>query len=116
MKKRIIDIINFINGTADEHIAAFAAQSVFFIFLSFFPLMNIIVSIPKYLPLTREQILELIYYVLPSNFETYIAGLVTEMYDKSSNSLTIISVIIAIWSAAKGFMAIRNGLNLHGEH
>ena len=111
MKKRIIDIINFINGTADEHIAAFAAQSAFFIFLSFFPLMNIIVSIPKYLPLTREQILELIYYVLPSNFETYIAGLVTEMYDKSSNSLTIISVIIAIWSAAKGFMAIRNGLN-----
>lgn len=90
---------------------AFAAQSAFFIFLSFFPIINIIIALPKLLPFSEEQMLELIYYVLPSSFENYVAGLVSEMYQNSSNSLTIISLVIAVWSAAKGLTAVRYGLN-----
>ena len=108
---RIKDIIRFWKGTADEHMGAFAAQSAFFIFLSFFPIINIIIALPKLLPFSEEQMLELIYYVLPSSFENYVAGLVSEMYQNSSNSLTIISLIIAVWSAAKGLTAVRYGLN-----
>ena len=108
---RLKDIIRFWNGTADEHMGAFAAQSAFFIFLSFFPIINLIVSLPKLLPVTEQQIIDLIYYSLPVSFEEYVANLVREMYDNSSNSITIISLIIAIWSAAKGLTAVRYGLN-----
>ena len=111
MIKRIKDIIRFWKSTADEHMGAFAAQSAFFIFLSFFPIINLIICIPKLLPFTQEQMLELIYYVLPSSFEEYVAGLIKEMYDNSSNSITIISLVIAVWSAAKGLTAVRYGLN-----
>ncbi len=111
MIKRIKDIIRFWKSTADEHMGAFAAQSAFFIFLSFFPIINLIICIPKLLPFTQEQMLELIYYVLPSSFEEYVAGLIKEMYDNSSNSITIISLVVAVWSAAKGLTAVRYGLN-----
>ncbi len=111
MIKRIKDIMRFWNSTADEHMGAFAAQSAFFIFLSFFPIINLIICIPKLLPFTQEQMLELIYYVLPASFEEYVAGLVKEMYENASNSLTIISLIVAVWSAAKGLTAVRYGLN-----
>ena len=109
--ERIKDIIRFWNSTADEHMGAFAAQSAFFIFLSFFPIINLIIALPKLLPFTEEQMLELIYYVLPSSFENYIANIIREMYDNSTNSLTIISLVIAVWSAAKGLTAVRYGLN-----
>ncbi|MCR5214584.1 MAG: YihY/virulence factor BrkB family protein [Eubacterium sp.] len=111
MKNRAKDIATFIKGTADEHMGAFAAQSAFFIFLSFFPIINIIITLPAFLPFSKEQVLEVVYYVLPAEFETYIGGFINDMYDNSTGSITIISIVIAIWSAAKGLMAIRNGLN-----
>ena len=111
MKERVRDIIGFINGTADEHMSAFAAQSAFFIFLSFFPLINIIMIIPKYLPFTKDQLLEALYYIIPVNFRDFITGFIDEMYATPTDSLTIISLVITIWSAAKGIMAVRNGLN-----
>ncbi len=111
MKERIKDITRFASATKDEHMGAFAAQSAFFIFLSFFPIINIIISLPKFLYLKEDQVLDIIYYVLPNRFESYIGDLVVEMYQHSSGSLTIISFVIAIWSAAKGLMAVRNGLN-----
>ena len=111
MKNRIKDIITFWQGTADEHMAAFAAQSAFFIFLSFFPIINILVSLPKLFPISEQDVLSIIYYVFPSSFENYVANLVDEMYKNSSNSITIISIMIAIWSAAKGLTAVRYGLN-----
>lgn len=111
MKERIQDISRFIKGTQDEHMSAFAAQSAFFIFLSFFPLINLVIAVPKFLPLTENQVIELIGYVLPNRFESYVGDIVIEMYQNSSGSVTILSLVIAIWSAAKGLMAIRNGLN-----
>ncbi len=111
MVNRIKDIIKFWNSTADEHMNAFAAQSAFFIFLSFFPIVNLIIAIPKLLPFSQEQMMEILYYVLPRSFEEFIGGLVTEMYEYSSNSITIISLVIAVWSAAKGLTAVRYGLN-----
>ena len=108
---RLKDIMKFWSGTADEHMGAFAAQSAFFIFLSFFPLINIVISLPKFLPFSREQMLEIIYYILPNRFESYVGDIVAEMYSNSTNSMTVISIIITLWSAAKGIMSIRTGLN-----
>ena len=62
MKERIRDITRFANNTKDEHMGAFAAQSAFFIFLSFFPIINIIISLPKVLLLSEDT-----YYLIDSS-------------------------------------------------
>ena len=111
MKNRLKDIWQFIEGTADEHMGAFSSQSAFFLFLSFFPLINLLAVLPTFLPISKEQVMEIIYYVVPAQFENFISGLVNSMYMHGSGSITIFSVVIAVWSAAKGIMAIRNGLN-----
>ena len=111
MKNRLKDIIQFIDSTADEHMGAFSSQSAFFLFLSFFPMINLLAVLPTFLPISQDQVMDLIYYVVPSQFEGYISGLVKDMYKHGAGSITIFSVAIAVWSAAKGIMAIRNGLN-----
>lgn len=90
---------------------AFAAQSAFFILLSFFPLANILLMLTKYLPFTRAQLIAFIANLVPREFETYLVNIINDIYFNTANSFTVISVIIALWSAAKGIMAIRNGLN-----
>lgn len=78
MKNRLKDIWRFIEGTADEHMGAFSSQSAFFLFLSFFPLINLLAVIPTFLPISKEQVMEVIYYVVPAQFENFISGLVKQ--------------------------------------
>ena len=111
MKKWIKNIINFVKGTADEHIDAFAGQTTFFIFLSFFPLLNILLSMAPILPFSETQITEMILKAIPADLSSYVRSIISDIYTHGASTFTIISVIMAVWSAAKGFMAIRNGLN-----
>lgn len=111
MRNRLKDILKFWNGTADEHMGAFAAQSAFFLFLSFFPIISLLISIPRFLPFTKEEIVSLICNVIPSRFEETVVSVVNEIYQGGSESMTIFSALVALWSASKGLMAIRNGLN-----
>lgn len=111
MKKWIKNIADFVNGTADEHISAFAGQTAFFIFLSIFPIANILLSLTKVLPYTEAQLIDIIKRVIPYDFEAYMIDIIDDIYSNNSNTLTIISIILGFWSGAKGIMAIRNGLN-----
>lgn len=111
MKKWIKNIIDFIKGTADEHIDAFAGQTTFFIFLSFFPLLNILLAMAPILPFSETQITELILKAIPADLSVYVRSIISDIYTHGTSTFTILSVVMAVWSAAKGFMAIRNGLN-----
>ena len=90
---------------------AFAAQSAFFILLSLFPLFNIVLAIIKFLPISEKDFVELIGKIMPDGNDGIIAELVGEIYNNSAGSITILSLIIGIWSAARGILAIRSGLN-----
>ena len=111
LKERLKRLTDFINGTQDEHIAAFAAQTAFFIFLSLFPLISLLLSLSKFLPFTRVQLIEMICRVIPARFEDFVVSIINDIYLGGTATMTIVSAVIALWSAAKGLMAIRNGLN-----
>lgn len=111
MKRWLEKIVEFIRGTSDEHMSAFAGQTAFFIFLSIFPIANILLSLTKVLPYTEAQLIDIIKRVIPYDFEVYMIDIIDDIYSNNSNSLTVISIILGFWSGAKGIMAIRNGLN-----
>ena len=96
---------------SNRHIDAYAGQSTFYIFLSIFPLINILLAIAPLLPFSREQITDFIVNVLPKNLESFSKEMITDIYTKGEPAVTVVSLAIALWSAARGVMAIRNGLN-----
>ncbi len=107
----IAKVLDYLDSTLDEHVPAFAAQSAFFLFLSFFPIISLILTFTDIFPFTKDELLRFIYHVIPADFEPLIYQIVNDIYNNASSSVAVISFIIALWSAAKGFMAIRNGLN-----
>ena len=111
MRKWIHRIIDFLYDSIDQHIGAFAGQSTFFIFLSIFPLLSILLSLTPYLPFTEEQITDLLVRVMPSDLAGYARDLISDIYSNGVPTMTFFSAVIGLWSAAKGIMAIRNGLN-----
>lgn len=113
MLKPTIKLLNlFFKKIRDDHVSAFSAQAAFFIIISFFPFIMLLLSIVPFFQLEESTILKIFTQIFPKAFNSLIVRVITEVYDKT-NSGTLISItaITALWSAGKGFLAIMKGLN-----
>lgn len=94
-----------------NQLAAFAAQSAFFLLLSFFPFAMMILIAIRFLPFTKEEVLKTVISVFPESLNGNFDYLINEIYEQPIKLAMAISIIIAVWSASKGTMAIERGLN-----
>jgi membrane protein len=95
-----------------DHVEAFSAQAAFFIIISFFPFIMLLLSLVYLFPLEESNVLRFITEVFPTTVSAMLFSVITEIYDNAASSTVIsITAITALWSAAKGFLAIMKGLN-----
>jgi membrane protein len=96
----------------DDHVAAFSAQAAFFIIISFFPFIMLLLSIVKYFPIEEENMLRLLSQVFPTTVNSLIESIISEIYRVAASTTLISATIVStLWSAGKGFLAIMKGLN-----
>lgn len=93
-----------------DHVGAYAAQSAFFILLSFIPFMMLLLNIIQYTPLTEEAVSSAVMAVIPEDFHGVVKAVIMEIYRRSSAILPV-SAIIALWSAGKAINSLTYGLN-----
>ena len=101
-------IRGFMKRLNEDHVGAYAAQSAYFILLSFIPFVLLVVTLVKYTPLTRDDVYSVLINMLPTEFQNYVGGIVNEIFYQSVMPITIITTL---WSAGKGIAALTNGLN-----
>ena len=93
-----------------QNISAYAASIAFFIFLSIVPMLMVICMVIPYTPLTEENLVQAVTDITPDRVDPVVEDLIADVYDKSAGILSI-AVIATLWSAAKGVMALMQGLN-----
>lgn len=93
-----------------QNISAYAASIAFFFFLSIVPMLMVICMVIPYTPLTEENLVQAVTDITPDKVDPVVEGLIADVYDKSAGILSI-AVIATLWSAAKGVMALMQGLN-----
>lgn len=103
-------IRKFMKRFNEDHVGAYAAQSAYFILLSFIPFVLLLVTLVRYTPLTQEIVTEALTQAVPAEFRSFVKGIVDEVFGKSV-AFVPISAVIALWSAGKGINALTNGLN-----
>ena len=102
----------FSKKIGDDHVAAFSAQAAFFIIISFFPFIMLLLSIVRYFPFEKSTVMRIFTQIFPSGINSLIISIIEEIYAiTSSGTLISITAITALWSAGKGFLAIMRGLN-----
>lgn len=102
----------FMDKMNNDNIGAFSAQASFFLFLSLFPCLILLLTLIQYTPITKAFLLETLVQIAPKNTTPVIITILDEMFNKSSTTLISFSVISALWSAGKGFFAITKGINV----
>ena len=93
-----------------HHLFSFAATSAYFLLMSFIPFILVLLVLIRYTTLSETDMMNVLISVVPSQLEKFVSLIVKEVYTKSA-AVVPISVVITLWSAAKGFHALTYGLN-----
>ena len=93
-----------------DHVGAYAAQSSYFMILSFIPFILLVMTSVRFTPLTEDMINSGIVNVIPDEFQSFVQSITREVYTRSTAVLPI-TAILTLWSAGKGVQGLTNGLN-----
>ncbi len=108
-----ISIKSFFRKIGRDRIYTFSATSAFFIILSIFPFLILLLSVVQFTPLTEEMVISRIHTVLPDIIAPLISGIFQEIYNTNAGTVLVItSAAACIWSASKGVLALVRGINI----
>lgn len=110
LKKAVKMVSGFLGAMRDDHVGAYAAQTAYFIMLSFFPFIILLVTLIRYTSITPADVYEAARAIFPVSMDSFILSLINEVYSKTAVTVSV-SAIVAAWSAGKGFLALMRGMN-----
>ena len=109
--KKIIKLVRgFLHAMQEDHVGAYAAQSAYFIMLSFIPCIILLLTAIRYTTLTQADIYRAAQVIFPDSMDGFVIDIINEVYSKTAVTVSL-SAITAAWSAGKGFLALMRGMN-----
>lgn len=92
-------------------IGIYSANASFYIFLSIFPGIMLIIALLPYFGFEPEVLLQSVRGLIPEILSPLMERLVSDMEENSGGVLLSTTVVVAVWSSSAGVYCIRQGLN-----
>ncbi|MBK5241024.1 YihY/virulence factor BrkB family protein [Clostridium sp.] len=105
------DLKELVRRAIDDDITALAAQVTYYLLLSFFPFLLLLLSMLGYSDLKSDDVLVYLSQIMPQSSFDLIYTTVIDVFDSKTVNLLSISLIGLVWSGSSGFRAIIKGLN-----
>ena len=100
-----------IRWLAEVHIPQLAANAGYFMVLSVFPALLLVLSGLGYTGLSVESLLDMLSLVFPQAMMDTARRLVYSVYEGASGAVAGVSALTALWSASRGVYGLLTGLN-----
>lgn len=114
--KNILNIIriikNFIKRLSADSVGALSAQAAFFLILSFFPFVMLLIPLIKYIPLSPGFIESFSQIILPYKIDSLLNEFASEISAKPSISFISLTALTVLWTASGGILALMRGFNV----
>ena len=110
MREILKKVKKIIEKITSDHISAYAAQSAFFMMLSMVPILLLLMTLVRYTPVTQADIMAVAYELFPRTVSSTIISIVNEVYKQTGTTISV-TILMALWSAGKGVLAMSSGLN-----
>ena len=104
-------LLQRIEALARLQIPVYAANACFFLAISVFPALLLILASLRYTPLSAVDLIRLLEGILPGALMGAVESLIVSTYYNSSGAVLGISAIAALWSASRGIHGLVAGLN-----
>lgn len=95
-----------------DKITVYSAQAAFHIITAFIPFLSFLsLFIRVFIGNEKEKLIAFVISFFPGTLGNFIKGILNELFGKTSASMISVSSLISLWSASKGILAVRLGLN-----
>ena len=105
--KKLTPVLTVIS---EKRLDSYSAAAAFYIFMSFIPYLLILLSTVKYLPFSKQDLLNFIDTILPIKLNGFVVTMIDELYRRGIGTLSV-SIFAAVWASGKGVLGITKGLN-----
>lgn len=103
---------SFIAKLRRDRIYNYAASSAFFIILSIFPFLILLITLMQYTPITKDFLMGILEDFVQDPMYTILSQILEEIYSTTAGAgVVLISALGALWSSSKGIMSMIRGLN-----
>ncbi len=94
-----------------QEISVHSAHACYFIVLSVFPALVLLLGLLRHTRLQPEDLMNLLEDVFPVVLQPYIRQLISSAFANTSKTVISVSVFTGLWSAGRGIHALMKGLN-----
>ena len=108
MLKKFRQVFRYIGSF---HITTLAGSTSFFILLSLIPLLTLILTLLRYLPLTLQDLLSALSGFLPAALMGTAKQLLNDLYTSNAAAVISVTAVLSLWSASRGVFGILNGVS-----
>ncbi len=102
----------FVQKLAEDDISAYSAEAAFFLIISFFPFVMLLITLLQYIPLTEDILSAMVERFLPEVIRDFAGGIVAELSEKASKTIISVTALVALWTASKGTFSVIKGINV----
>lgn len=103
--------VKLARSVAQLNIPFRAAYGAYFLILSMFPALLLILSCLRFTGLTVQDLTGVLSYVLPEALVETAEELIYNTYRNATSAVTGVSVLTLLWSSSKGVYGLLTGLN-----
>ena len=96
---------------AQQKVPLYAANASYFLVLSVFPVLVVLLALMRYTGLQLETFTDLLEGVVPSALMPMVNRLVRSAFVNSSGTELSVSALAALWSSSRGMYSFVSGLN-----
>lgn len=109
--KNVIDAVS--RKVSHDQIPVYGAQASFFIIVSAVPFAMALLSLIQFfIPAEWKEALSYLLGILPESVSRAATAALNDIYTKAASSIVSVSVVVAVWSASKGVMALERCLHV----
>ena len=106
--KRILAVCSYV---FELRVPLYASHASFFIVLSVFPLLVLLLGLVRYAGLEAELVTEMLHGIVPTALMPATQRLILNTYQSTTGAVVSVSVLTALWSASRGVYGLTTGLN-----
>ena len=103
--------VGWLRQMARMNISGHAANAGYFILMSVFPALLLILSLLRYTMLDAQDLLGLLEGFLPQALMDWVEDIVVSTYAHTSTAVISLSAVGTLWSASRGIYGLMAGLN-----
>lgn len=108
----LLHIIRLKDKFTKDEISVYAAQASFFILLSAFPFIMVLLTAIQLIPtVSKADFLATLAAIMPELLTSTVISIVDDLFTKSPGRMLSLTALLAMWSASRGMLAMSRGFN-----